>query len=540
MTPRSTPTERPGAPEPLGRILLATVVVVTAASIVLLVAPGLQFVVVAPGLDLVLNTATTLVAGAVAGLGWIRFQERRRPGDLLEAGAFLALFASGAVSISVPILGLDRALGMSLQAPGQAPLYIWGLGRLVVAVTLVAAASAHRERLVASARASIVGLLPLVVFVVLAALVVGAGSRLPDLIGPQGLARLQSNPVVPSELPGVTLLGAGLQLAGAALFILAATLNVRRYREDGRLGRAYLALGLILAAFSQLHSAIYPGTYASLVTSADLLRLAFYATLLVGVQAEMRADLRALRQANRELETLREGEALRAALEERARLAREIHDGLAQDLWLAKLRLERLARLPGLEGEAAGLVAEVTTAVERGLADARQAVIAMRADVVGGSLADLLGRYVEEFGDSSGLRVEFSAEPTLPPISPRRQAELLRIAQEALNNVRKHADATVVRVQAGAIDGRLRLSIVDNGRGFEPEREVERAGEGGFGLRSMRERAAAIGGQFRVSSRPRDGTVVVVELPFDPPVDAPVDAPLDAPLGPPVDLAGRG
>lgn len=128
---------------------------------------------------------------------------------------------------------------------------------------------------------------------------VGAGSRLPDLISPEGLARLQADPVVPSELPGVTLLGAGLQL--------------------------------IFAAFNQLHSAIYPGTYASLVTTADVLRLVFYAILLLGVQTETRADLRALRQANRELETLPEAEAVRAALEEGTRLAREIHDGLVQD-----------------------------------------------------------------------------------------------------------------------------------------------------------------------------------------------------------------
>ncbi len=511
VTTPPAPAERPRAPEPLGRILLATVVAVTAGSVLLLVAPGLQFVVVAPGLDIVLNTTTTLVAGAVAGLGWIRFQERRRPGDLLEAGAFLALFASGAVFIAAPILGFGRALGMSLESPGQAPLYVWGLGRLVVAVTLVVAASGQWDRLLAGARATLVGLVPLLVFGALTVLVVGAGSGLPDLIGPEGLARLEADPVVPSELPGVTLLGAGLQLVGAALFILAAALNVRRYREDGRVGRAYLAVGLILAAFSQLHSAIYPGMYASLVTTADVLRLAFYALLLLGVQAETRADLRALRQANRELETLREAEAVRAALEERARLAREIHDGLAQDLWFAKLKIERLAQLPGLNREAAALVAEVTTAVDRGLADARQAVIAMRTDVVGGTLADVLGRYLEEFGDSSGLRVEFSCDATLPTLSPRRQAELLRIAQEALNNVRKHADATVVRVTTVCADGRLRISIADNGRGFQPELDEAR----GFGLRSMRERATAIGGQFSVASRPQDGTSVVVDLPLD-------------------------
>ncbi|MDP2350055.1 MAG: sensor histidine kinase [Chloroflexota bacterium] len=515
MPMTSTPIERRSAPEPLRWVLLVTVAAVTAGSVLLLVAPGLQFVIVAPGLDTVLNTTTTIVAAAVAALGWIRFQEHRRPADLLEAAAFLALFASGAVTIAVPLVGLDRALGMSLESPGQAPLYIWGLGRLIVAGTLVLAAAAGHASIPTGVRAGMVGLAPTLAFGAMAVIVVLVGSRLPDLVGPDGLVLLRADPVVPSGLPGVTMLGTGLQLAGAGLFVLAGVLCVRRYREGDSIRWAYLAVGLVLAAFSQLHGAIYPGTYTSLVTTADVLRLAFYATLLLGVQAEARADIRALRRANRELETLRETEAVGAALEERARLAREIHDGLAQDLWFAKLKIERAAQVPGLDPEVAALVAEVTTVVDSGIANARQAVLAMRTDVLGGSLVDMLSGYVEEFGDSCGLRVEVTADATVPELSPRCQAELLRIVQEALNNVRKHADATVVRVATSCREGRLRISIGDNGRGFQPE-----SGQlHGYGLQSMRERAAAIGAQLTIASRPRDGTTVVVDLPLN--VDRP-------------------
>ena len=86
-----------------------------------------------------------------------------------------------------------------------------------------------------------------------------------------------------------------------------------------------------------------------------------------------------------------------------------------------------------------------------------------------GTLRELLSRSVDEFADRFGLRVEFECEADLPVLSPRAQAEALRIAQEALSNVRRHADATVVRVRAGVEDGRLVVAVGDNGRGFDPD-----------------------------------------------------------------------
>ena len=127
-----------------------------------------------------------------------------------------------------------------------------------------------------------------------------------------------------------------------------------------------------------------------------------------------------------------------------------------------------------------------------------------------GPLWDVIERYVDDFADRFGLRAEVDCPTGRSGLAPRAEAELLRIAQEALNNVRRHADATVVRVQAAVRDGRLELLVGDNGRGFDPEA----VGEGSFGLASMKERTALIGGELRIDSRPQDGTRIRVLVPL--------------------------
>jgi two-component system nitrate/nitrite sensor histidine kinase NarX len=160
-------------------------------------------------------------------------------------------------------------------------------------------------------------------------------------------------------------------------------------------------------------------------------------------------------------------------------------------------------------GEARLLAVEVSDAIDSALAEARQAVMALRPQLEGGSLVDVIERYVEDFGDRFGVKAEFEGDGTPPTLPPRAQAEVLRILQEALNNVRKHADATAVRVRLMARPGLVRLEVADNGRGFEPGQ----VGSDRFGLESMRERAALIGGRLAVDSTPHDGARITVELP---------------------------
>ena len=120
----------------------------------------------------------------------------------------------------------------------------------------------------------------------------------------------------------------------------------------------------------------------------------------------------------------------------------------------------------------------------------------------------MLARHVDDFADRFALRAELTSSGPVPEIGARAQAELLRIVQEAMTNVRKHADATVVRVNVHT-DGELRLTVTDNGHGFRPENV-----SAGFGLESMRQRAAVIGAQFSITSEPQNGTRVELAMPI--------------------------
>jgi signal transduction histidine kinase len=295
-------------------------------------------------------------------------------------------------------------------------------------------------------------------------------------------------------------------------FIVAAILFRRLYIRDGLVSHAFLSAGLVVAAFSQLHFALDPVVATGIVRSTDALRLAFYAILVLGIQSEVATDFAALRRANAELRRLRDVDAANAGLAERTRLAREIHDGLAQDLWFAKLKQGRVLQSATLDLETRTSAGEVLDAIDTALSEARQAVMAMRVDPgAASSLEEVLRSYVEDFGDRFGLRAEFQADATLPRLPPRTEAEILRIVQEALNNVRRHADATVVRVHSER-DGQIaRVSVADNGRGFDPSAvPAER-----YGLRGMQERAELVGATLQIRSRDRDGTTIIVEVTTD-------------------------
>ena len=129
-------------------------------------------------------------------------------------------------------------------------------------------------------------------------------------------------------------------------------------------------------------------------------------------------------------------------------VARELHDGLAQDLWFAKLKHERL--VPYVPDDQKELAQEVTQALDSAISEAKQAVVTMRAaDDRDRPLEELMSRTIEDFAARSGVRADFSAADLPDALPVRTQVELLRMLQEALTNVRKHADATVVRIGRG-------------------------------------------------------------------------------------------
>jgi nitrate/nitrite-specific signal transduction histidine kinase len=208
-----------------------------------------------------------------------------------------------------------------------------------------------------------------------------------------------------------------------------------------------------------------------------------------------------------------------AVVAERERIARELHDNLAQVLGYIRMRAASARRaLEGGDLSAVGRVlCEVDEAVAEAYADVREAILGLRSRVGGErALPDALREYLERFRQQSGLEVEFEADPAAREVRllPQAEVHLLRIIQEALTNVRKHARAGRVRVGLGVLadgDRRLRVEVADDGCGFDPTAPPP---GGHFGLAVMRERAELAGGRLEVYSAPGRGTRVLVEVPI--------------------------
>jgi signal transduction histidine kinase len=197
------------------------------------------------------------------------------------------------------------------------------------------------------------------------------------------------------------------------------------------------------------------------------------------------------------------GRATAAAIsEERRRIARDLHDGLAQEL--AYIRMEA-ARLAAQEPE--GRAARLAMAAQRALEESRGAIAALRGDG-DEDFAGELSAVARGLAERGGATVDLNIQPGLRVKRDRRDT-LLRIMREAIGNGVRHGHATELSLEVSGADG-VRMAVRDNGVGFQPGGPRRR---GSFGLTSMEERARALGGDVSVRSRPGEGTLVEVELP---------------------------
>lgn len=205
-----------------------------------------------------------------------------------------------------------------------------------------------------------------------------------------------------------------------------------------------------------------------------------------------------------------------AIAEERARIAREIHDGVAQSLAFAALKLDLVMRL--LEKDAGKARAELDNAretVRETIKEVRRSIFALRpVDLERYGLLETVRRYAIDFGQQNDVRVELDLG-ALPELDLKSEAVLFRIFQEAMNNVAKHAGAHNVDVQVGVSDGGMAyICVQDDGRGFDPSSVSDRVtSAGGLGLKQMRERVEARGGSFEILSEPGRGTTVQAAVP---------------------------
>jgi signal transduction histidine kinase len=413
-----------------------------------------------PSLRLFLDTAVLLVSLIVSVLAWVRFSIERRRFDLFLLCGF---FATAATTLAF-------AVAPALDGSTIKPAELWAgiAGRLVAAGLLAAAPFAGGKA--ASRRQALVSTIALMLLLTgVWAVCRGVGASLP-MLDP---ARSQ---------PGLLTAALALQALLGLAAVVGFGLRFRRHGED--LDR-WLALGATVWLFAELHAVFTPPLSSDYVSQGDFLRLVSYGILLGGVWR-----------------AIREAEFGRAVSEERARVAREIHDGLAQYLFAVSTETSLLAGgaplekvLPRLQ-EAAGAAQQ----------EARFAVLALSSAGGSAPFDAALNRYVEFLTADGQLDVDLQIEREVE-LGPDEQIEIFRIVQEGLANVRRHAGARQATVLIGIRDGQRVVRIADDGRGLDARAEGR-----GQGLRNMRARAASIGGGFRLLSRPGGGTSLEVVL----------------------------
>jgi signal transduction histidine kinase len=207
----------------------------------------------------------------------------------------------------------------------------------------------------------------------------------------------------------------------------------------------------------------------------------------------------------------------RAIVEERERIARELHDGMAQILGYVntKAMAVRLMLQNGRIREADRQLSQLEEAARSLFVDVREAILGLKiAGEVGTSLSLALTTYVNQFTRLSDLPVEVEIQPATQEwnLPADTELQLLRIVQEGLSNVRRHANATHVWLSLKVNDDVLKLKIRDNGQGFDPDAMPMDARLNHYGLNSMRERAEAINASFVMNSEIGVGTRILVQL----------------------------
>ncbi|MCB9009331.1 MAG: GAF domain-containing sensor histidine kinase [Ardenticatenaceae bacterium] len=207
-----------------------------------------------------------------------------------------------------------------------------------------------------------------------------------------------------------------------------------------------------------------------------------------------------------------------AVLRERQRLAREIHDTLAQGFTSIVMHLEAAEQaLPTDQEVTERHLNQARSTARDSLAQARRVVDDLRPELLESTPFDqAIGRVVEQWAAHSGVAAEFKVTGEIRPLHPQVEVTLLRSSQEALANIRKHAQASSACVTLSYLGDTVILDVEDNGKGLVTAASTpDGLTSGGFGLVAMRERVAQLGGELFVESEPGEGTTLSISLPLE-------------------------
>src|SRR5215211_685158 len=408
-----------------------------------------------PALHGAVEAVIASVAALAAFLSGVRAYATRRLDDFVLAAA-IGLLATSQIAFSM----LPAALSAGSQAWPWAASAARLLGAVMPAAALVPQLRVERPRaVVIGLGASCVAAL----VVITVAFAVSA-SALPAAVTPSG------------ELEGRAAVYA-IQIATFLAFAVAAVgFAVRWTRGHGRVDEL-LATAAGLAAIARFDYLLDSTAGLASARAGDLLRVLFYMLIVLALERD------AARRA-----------AAEAVLRERRRIARDLHDGLAQDLAF----IVRRARTVDDDGELAA-------AAERALAESRRAITALRLPSTE-PLDVTLAAALDGLATRVGTRLVLDLAPVSGVSSDQREA-LIAIAHEAVANAGRHASAEVVRVELSE-EGHVHLRVCDDGVGFE----TRKVRGDRYGIAGMRERAEAIGASFQLSSSVGEGTEVEVVL----------------------------
>ena len=455
-------------------LVLAVSAVSGAATVVAALLPQPDFAYRPPAPRVAFATAVPLIALAAGFSVFGRLLRRACLTELALACSLGLLALSELTFMTIPVL-MERV---------QPDLSVWGAqagGACGAALFAVAAFAPRRgvRRLRLALAAS--GTAMTTLLLLIAVLAVSFASRLPKVPAAATAQNLLARPDLHTDavLPA-------LEIIVAAIYGLAAAGFLRRSGQSDDEFFGWLAAAAVLAAAAYVNSFLYQDSYAQFVSIGDVFSLSFYAVLLAGSAREIWSHWRAVSEA--------------AVLEERRRIARDLHDGLAQELAYLLRHLNSLDGTVDKETKAG-----LRQAAERAHLEVRQAIstlAASRRQSVNVAIAQAVG----EVAARDHVKLELDVVPGIW-LSANRAEALVRIACEAVSNAARHSGAGRVSLSLRRDGSRVRLRVSDNGCGFDPAVPAD-----GFGLTSMHDRASSVGGDLRISSQPGHGTEVEATL----------------------------
>ena len=437
-----------------------------------------------PSAHLALDSVNACVALFVAYVVFGRFVRRRGLPDLL--------LANGLVLLAVPGLGLGLAAeAFSWPLPGTLDTWLPMTIRIMGALLIAAAALAGLRRSLNFVPLRLSKVVPAAVAVAVAAVCLALWNARLNLP-----IALEAN-YVPSSVQFATgaehpLLPVAQAIAAASFFVASVAFTARSRRRSDELLR-WLGPACALAGFARVNYMLFPSLYTDWLYTGDLLRAGFYVLLLVGAARELRQYWNSQSRA--------------AILDDRRRIARELHDGVIQEL--AYIRSEsHMIPVGAVAGIAAAEITagRIIAACDRALDESRAAVQCL-GRVADEPLSLMLHRAAREMADRYSIHLEVELDESIGASHDQKNA-LVRITREAVSNAVRHGEADRIVLRLGFDDGQRNLTIGDDGRGFDVAATV--ASCSGYGLVSMGERARALPGYFDVAAVSGQGSVVTV------------------------------